>query len=52
MLSKSDTERQILIFTYMWNLKNKTSEYNNNNNKKKNSLIDTEHKLVLIYVKE
>ena len=51
MLSKSDTERQILIFTYMRNLTNKTSEYNNNNNKK-NSLTDTEHKLVLIYVKE
>ena len=25
----SQTERQILYITYMWNLKNKTSEYNN-----------------------
>ena len=26
--SKSDRERQIPYITYIWNLKNKTSEYN------------------------
>ena len=39
--NKSDRERQIFyVITYMWNLKNKTNEYNKTE-------TDTEDKLVL-----
>ena len=42
-LSKSNREKQILhVITYMWNLKNKTSEYN-----KKETDSQTVNKLVV-----
>ena len=44
IINKTDTEWQILCdFTYMWNLKNKTSEQTSQN---RNRAIDTENKQV------
>ena len=39
----SDRETQILYITYMWNLKNRTGEYN----KKRSRLTDTKNKQVV-----